>query len=85
MDKHWETWVTFKAGKLGGFFNLEQAVRVYIDTPGEVAINNTQGQDSPSIATGDQIKIPPLYVVIIAVVAIFLLTLGALVYKKKKL
>jgi len=72
LDKHWETWVTFKAGKLGGFFNLEQAIRVYIDTPGEAAINNNQDQ------------IPLSDIVIVAVVAISLLILGTLVYKKKK-
>lgn len=73
LEQHWETWVTFKQEPGGGIFNQEHAVRVYIDTPGEVAINNNQDQ------------IPPSHVVIVAVVAISLFILGTLVYKKKKL
>ena len=72
LSQHWETWPTFKQNKSQGVFGFEHAVRMYIDTPGEVAINNNQDQFSPSD------------IVIVAVVAISLLILGALVYKKKK-
>jgi len=46
LDKHWETWITFKQESSGGIFNQEYAVRVYMDTPTEIAFNN-QSQGLP--------------------------------------
>ena len=76
LGQHWETWVTFKQELSGGMFNQEHAVRVYIDTPGEAAISDI---------VGNQIRFSLLDIVITAVIAIILIILGILVYKKKKL
>lgn len=46
IQQHWETWITFKQESSGGIFNQEYAVRVYMDTPTEIAFNN-QSQGLP--------------------------------------
>jgi hypothetical protein len=83
--QHWETWVTFKQESHGSTINHEHAVRVYIDTPGEVSISDNQDQDSLSIDVSNQIRLSALGVVIAVVIVITLLILGILIYKKKKL
>ena len=63
LDKHWETWITFKQESSGSIFNQEHAVRIYMDTPKEIAINNqSQGLPMSLIMT--------LSVVIIVIIGI---------------
>ena len=40
VQQHWETWITFEQESSGSIFNQEHAVRIYMDTPKEIAINN---------------------------------------------
>jgi hypothetical protein len=82
LNHNWETWVTFKQEKKQ-FINIENAVRLYIDTPSEMTTSNNQDSDSLSIRIGDQIKIPLFDIVIVAVI-ILLLVIGILFIKKKK-
>jgi len=84
VNQHWEIWPTFKQNKSQGMFNLEQAVRLYINTPTELITNSNQGSDSLSIVIGDKIKIPLFDVAIVAII-ILLLIIGLIVIKKKKL
>lgn len=82
LDQHWETWITFKREKKQ-FINIENAVRLYINTPIELINNDNQGSDSLSIATGDQINIPLIDFIIAAVIAT-LIIIGFLLIRKKK-
>ena len=78
LDQHWEIWVTFQLDEHktgGGIFEYEYAIRVYIDTPKTVAINNplyTSNSDYYAI-----------YYILIVATVITLLPLGILFYKKK--
>ncbi len=90
IDKHWEVWVTFKGGiqnQNGGIFNLEHAIRIYIDTPKNLAENHTGFEEENKGLTGistdnaDDLHITNIGLLIIAItvlIAIFLF------YKKKK-
>lgn len=52
VQQHWETWITFKQESSEGIFNQEYAVRVYVDTPTEIAFNNqSQGLPMSHITT----------------------------------
>ena len=82
LNQHWETWITFKREKKQ-FFNIENAVRLYIDTPTELIINDDQGSDSLSIVTGDQTKVPLIDFIIVSVIVILIIS-GFLVIRKKK-
>jgi hypothetical protein len=82
LNQHWETWITFKREKKQ-FINIENAVRLYINTPIELINNDDQGSDSLSIATGDQINIPLIDFIIVAVI-VTLIIIGFLVIRKKK-
>jgi len=82
LNQHWETWITFKKEKKQ-FINIENAVRLYIDTPIEIITNDNQGSDSLSIAAGDQINIP-LIDFIIATIIVILIIISFLVIRKKK-
>ena len=82
LNQHWETWITFKT-KEQQYINIENAVRLYIDTPIELITSNDQNDDSLSIAIGDQIKIP-LFHVALAAAIIALLVISIIVIKKKK-
>lgn len=78
LNQHWETWITFQlddnnAG--GDIFEREYAIRVYIDTPLEVADNNNFINSNSDNYT--------LYYFIIAATVIALSAIGILVYKKK--
>jgi hypothetical protein len=71
FNKNWETWVTFKGGKQnfsGGVFNLEYAIRVYINTP----------------SIEDKINIPFLEIAILSIVIIVLIAVIAIFNKNKK-
>lgn len=82
LNQHWETWITFKREKKQ-FINIENAVRLYIDTPTELITNDDQGSDFLSIVTGDQTKIHLIDFIIVAVI-IILIIIGFLVIRKKK-
>jgi len=82
LNHNWETWVTFKQEEKQ-FINIENAVRLYIDTPSEMTTSNDQDSDSLSIRIGDQIKIPLFNIGIVAVI-ILLLVICILFIKKKK-
>ena len=83
LSQHWETWPTFKQNKTQGMFELEQSVRLYIDTPLKPTIDAGQDQEIFSIVIGDQIKISLFDLAIVAIM-IILLVIGILVIKKKK-
>lgn len=82
LNKHWETWIVFKQEEKQ-FFNIENALRLYIDTPTEIITINDQDSDSFSIAIGDQINIQLFDIAMIAFI-ITLLIIGILVIKKNK-
>lgn len=82
LNQHWETWITFKREKIQ-FINIENAVRLYIDTPIELITNDDQSSDSLSISTGDQINIPLIDTVIVAII-VTLIGIGFIVIRKKK-
>jgi len=82
LNQHWETWITFKREKKQ-FINIENTIRLYIDTPTELITNDNQDSDSLSIATEDQINIPLIDFIIVAVIVI-LIIIGFLVIRKKK-
>lgn len=85
LNQHWETWVTFKHGKDSevGMFNQEYAVRVYIDTPKNLVIDNNN-HDLFSIKIGDQMEIPVLYIIIAAAIATTITVFYVLIHRKKK-
>ena len=79
LNQHWETWVTFQLddNNAGGeIFEREYAIRVYIDTPLDAAINNSYISSNSNDYT--------IYYVIIAVIAIISSVLIILLYKNKK-
>jgi len=80
VGQNWEIWVTFKQEQKQ-FINIEQAVRVYIDTPSEITTDDDQ--DVPSTAVGDQLQIPIFDVAIVAII-IALLVVGIIIFKKKR-
>ena len=81
LDKHWEVWVTFQlddndAG--GEIFEREYAIRVYIDTPLEVANNNSFLNSNSNNYNYN------LYYIIIGATITTLIALAIVFYKKKK-
>ena len=49
IAKNWEAWITFKGGEqthFGGIFNYEYAIRVYINTPTVLVIDDLDPVDS---------------------------------------
>ncbi len=79
LDQHWETWVTFQLNENetgGGIFEYEYAIRVYIDTPHNAAVNNYLDNNS----NNDYYII---YYILILATIIILLILGILLYHKK--
>jgi len=81
-DQHWETWVTFRTGKQGSF-NFEQAIRVYIDTPGKITDADDQGHDTVSVMIDDQLKVPLVDIAIAAGIVIALLLMGTVLYRSR--
>ena len=82
LDQHWETWITFKTLEKQ-FINIENAVRLYIDTPAEKTTNNNQDSDSVSISIEDQIELPLFDFVFVAII-IILFIISILIIKNKK-
>ena len=82
LNKNWESWIVFKQNAQQ-FFNIENAVRFYIDTPNEMTFEQDQDSDALSISIGDQFKIPFLDLAI-AVIVITLLLLSIIYLKKKR-
>lgn len=80
LDQHWETWVTFKFDNIesGGLFKQEYAVRTYIDTPTETAIDNTSNHNSNEIEETKNTQT----LIILIVVAIIVLIVTVIVIKK---
>ncbi|UCD14077.1 MAG: hypothetical protein JSW60_01290 [Thermoplasmatales archaeon] len=78
LDQHWEAWVTFQLDEHNGggdIFEYEYATRVYIDTPQKAAINDSFNNSNSNYYA--------IYYIFIAAMAITLLLLGILFYKKK--
>lgn len=72
LDRHWETWVTFNQEPAGGLFNLEQAVRVLIDTPYFIVFD-------------DQIDISIIFIIVfVLIMSIFVVVFLFFRYKKKQ-
>ena len=78
LNKHWETWITFKARDPesgGGFINFEFAIRTYIDTPEESYIINNSNDNSSVDFT---------YLFIAVFIIVVVIIIGILVYNKRK-
>ena len=84
LEQHWETWVTFKEENQESIFNQEHAVRVYIDTPIELANSNNYSQYDSSMQRKDYINVTLLAISISIVFTIILLALVILTFKKNK-
>jgi len=85
-DQHWEVWVTFKTGKQTGkqgTINIEQAIRVCIDTPGKIIDTDDQDHDTFSIMIGDQLKIPLFDIALAAGIVIASLLIGTVLYRSR--
>ncbi|EMR75315.1 hypothetical protein MBGDF03_00755 [Thermoplasmatales archaeon SCGC AB-540-F20] len=76
LNQYWEVWPSFKQNKSQGMFNFEQAVRLYIDTPNETAINGHLDDNSNN-------EYYIIYYLLISATVITLLILGILLYHKK--
>ena len=82
LNQNWEVWAIFKLGS-NGFVNQEYAVRVYIDTPKKVEINNNPNNDLSSVKTGDRIKIPASDIIILAAIVTTLVIVYIAIRNKK--
>jgi hypothetical protein len=86
LNRHWETWITFKQGTQesgGGMFNQEYAIRTYIDTPQKVEISNNPNNDLFSITIGDKIKISVSDIIILAAISTTLAIVYIAIRNKK--
>lgn len=83
LDQHWESWITFRQEKKS-FINLEAAVRLYIDTPLELLIDNNDQDDNDvkSISVGENVMVPFIYVII--AISLILAIFVSIRYVKKK-
>ena len=91
IDKKWEIWVVFKPGiqqQGNGFFSYEHAVRVYIDTPSELNIDNNidkpGNNDEITSAVVDDNSLFPALNISLVIVFFIVLIVGFILYKKKK-
>lgn len=91
LNKNWEVWITFKKGiqkHESGFLNLEQAIRVYINTPSSLQDSNTDFQDQNeglySILTDDSINFQIGGGLAFLIIIIALSFTVIFYYKKKK-
>ena len=84
LKQHWETWVTFKEEYQESIFNQEHAVRVYIDTPIELANSNNYSQNESSMQRKDYINVTLLVILISIVFAIILLAIVGFTFRKRK-
>jgi hypothetical protein len=76
LNQHWEAWPSFKQNKSQGMFNFEQAVRLYIDTPKKIEINNHLDNNSNN-------NYHIIYYILTSATVITLLITGILLYHKK--
>jgi len=87
VNRHWETWITFKAGAQehpGGVFNFEHAIRVYIDTPEKIEKNNDQSGGVSAVSADDQINIRITNIELVGIIMIILVIISLIIFKKKK-
>ena len=90
LKKNWEVWITFKKGTKEhgeGFLNLEQAIRVYIETPSSFQDSNNdlkdQNEEFYGISRDDSIVFQIGGLVFLLVVITISFTI-IFYYKKKK-
>ena len=82
VNQKWESWITFKAVDKE-FFNIEYAIRLYIDTPLDVSGIDEEGGNLYSIKKEDQFTVPLSSVLIVmAIIAVILIV--SIKMKKKK-
>ena len=80
LNQNWEVWITFRE-QGNQFINIENAVRVYIDTPtDESAIKNDSADDQ----TQNQVDTNMIIIGIIIIIVFLLLITLFLKIKKKK-
>jgi len=83
INKKWETWITFKSVDKE-LFNIEYAIRLYINTPSEVTGIDDDDDDFFSIKLGDQLAIPLSSILIVILIVVVLFILSIIISKKKK-